>query len=974
MLTAMKHWFGQKAAKASRRPRRHGADRRFNTRKVRLQLETLECREVPAVITVGADQVVRTVTDHVLGANLISFDAELGTDRTLQVVRDAGLRLFRLSDGSGAELFHFNDPPAFNGASTANVLATLVANAGGEGVVTVNYGGGSPQEGAAYLAYLNGSPDDPTVIGPGPQYSDAVGGYVTKDWRTAGFWAGLRAAAPVAGDPDGLNFLRIGRAQPFGFKYFEVGNEQYFGSAIDHHAVPHDPATYVQFAAQFSALAKRIDPNVSVGLDVASPSANFTDWNQRVLQASHDQNFTPGFLSDHNYQYDTGNESDSALLLHNGIDPLVWNWTAREQAFRTLLQNTLGDQAAGVELLATEFNSAAAASGDDLSKQTTSLVNGLFAADAIGGILQSGYDGAVFWNLRNTYYNDPNPGGNGRPDDPNLYGWRRGGDYGLLGAVNVGGNFHADGVAPYTGPYIAYPTYFAEQLVSKAVHDGDTVVSANSDSPLVSAYAVRQQNGHLALLVINKSPTDDRSETIDLSGFTGNGQATLWQYGKDQDNAQRDSADGAASLLRADLDVNVNGGQFSFTFPSYSMTVLDLTPADQGQLAAPAVTGVTPGSGPTAGGTVVTITGGNFTGATAVAFGGVAAATFTVNSASQITATAPAHAAGTVDVTVRTAAGTSAQVAADQFTYNPPAPPTGPTVTGITPASGSTAGGTVVAVSGTNFVAVALVSFGDVSTSEFTIVSPTRITVRAPAHAAGAVDVTVTTIDGTSAAVAGDRFTYTQSAPQLTPTQRFVNQAYLDLLGRAADASGLAYFSGQLDRGSLSRFQVASILTATDEYRAKAVNDTYRALLGRDADPGALAALVPFLANGGTTEQVRIFLLGSQEYFARAGGTNDAFLTALYRDTVGRAVDDGGRAFWNGQLAAGASRFTAAIVLATSDEGRGFRVNGLFRQYLGRGNDPGANMAIGRFVGQGLLGEETLVDYLVSSDEYAGRL
>jgi hypothetical protein len=121
-------------------------------------------------------------------------------------------------------------------------------------------------------------------------------------------------------------------------------------------------------------------------------------------------------------------------------------------------------------------------------------------------------------------------------------------------------------------------------------------------------------------------------------------------------------------------------------------------------------------------------------------------------------------------------------------------------------------------------------------------------------------------------------------------------------------------------------------------------------------------------------EQVRIFLLGSQEYFARAGGTNDAFLTALYRDTVGRAVDDGGRAFWNAQLAAGASRFTAAIVLATSDEGRGSRVDGLFRQYLGRAGAPGANVAIGRFVGQGLLREETLVDYLVSSDEYAGRL
>ena len=63
-------------------------------------------------------------------------------------------------------------------------------------------------------------------------------------------------------------------------------------------------------------------------------------------------------------------------------------------------------------------------------------------------------------------------------------------------------------------------------------------------------------------------------------------------------------------------------------------------------ITAPTVTGVNPANGPTAGGTGVTITGTNLTAATAVSFGGTAATTFTVNSATQITATAPAHAAG----------------------------------------------------------------------------------------------------------------------------------------------------------------------------------------------------------------------------------------------------------------------------------------------------------------------------------------
>ena len=81
----------------------------------------------------------------------------------------------------------------------------------------------------------------------------------------------------------------------------------------------------------------------------------------------------------------------------------------------------------------------------------------------------------------------------------------------------------------------------------------------------------------------------------------------------------------------------------------------------------PTISSISPTSGPTVGGTSVTINGTNFTGATAVSFGATAAM-FTVNSATQITASAPAG-TGTVDIRVTTAGGTSATSAADQFTY-----------------------------------------------------------------------------------------------------------------------------------------------------------------------------------------------------------------------------------------------------------------------------------------------------------------
>jgi len=85
----------------------------------------------------------------------------------------------------------------------------------------------------------------------------------------------------------------------------------------------------------------------------------------------------------------------------------------------------------------------------------------------------------------------------------------------------------------------------------------------------------------------------------------------------------------------------------------------------------PTVTAVAPTSGPTAGGTTVTITGTGFTGATKVAFGPVAATGFTVVSDTKIIAVAPAQAAGTRAVTVTTSGATNAPAAGDLFSYKP---------------------------------------------------------------------------------------------------------------------------------------------------------------------------------------------------------------------------------------------------------------------------------------------------------------
>jgi hypothetical protein len=180
---------------------------------------------------------------------------------------------------------------------------------------------------------------------------------------------------------------------------------------------------------------------------------------------------------------------------------------------------------------------------------------------------------------------------------------------------------------------------------------------------------------------------------------------------------------------------------------------------------APAVTGITPTSGPNTGGTAVTVTGANFIGVSGVNFGGNAATTFTVNSATSITATAPPG-TGAIDVTVTSGARTSATIAADQFTYitGPPPPPPAPVVTGINPTSGPSSGGTSVTITGTNLGGATAVNFG-ASLATITANTSTSVTATAPAGTS-TVDVLVTTGGGTSAASAADTYSYVAGPPQ----------------------------------------------------------------------------------------------------------------------------------------------------------------------------------------------------------------
>lgn len=156
----------------------------------------------------------------------------------------------------------------------------------------------------------------------------------------------------------------------------------------------------------------------------------------------------------------------------------------------------------------------------------------------------------------------------------------------------------------------------------------------------------------------------------------------------------------------------------------------------------PVVLDVSPASGPTAGGSTVTITGRGLAATTSLQFGG-STVTPTVVSDSELTVVTPAAAAGTVSLVVSGRGGTATAT----FTFVGP-----PDVTGFSPASGSTDGGTIVDLTGTALSTTTGVTFSGVPATSFAVLSDTRIAAVTPAHALGPVTVAVTTTGGSDTA------------------------------------------------------------------------------------------------------------------------------------------------------------------------------------------------------------------------------
>ncbi|WP_327419644.1 IPT/TIG domain-containing protein [Streptomyces sp. NBC_01233] len=213
---------------------------------------------------------------------------------------------------------------------------------------------------------------------------------------------------------------------------------------------------------------------------------------------------------------------------------------------------------------------------------------------------------------------------------------------------------------------------------------------------------------------------------------------------------------------------------------------------------------ISPNQGSTGGGTLVTITGTNLSGTTAVKFGSKPATSITNVSPTQVTAVSPSG-TGTAGVTVTTPGGTSGPV---PFFYVG-----APFKSSLGTTSGPLVGGNTITINGVGMSTANTVSFGGVTATP-TVVSDTELSVTVPAGVtAGPVGVTVTTAGGSNN---GLSYTYVDVptvatvAPSSGPTSGGTG---VTITGTNLDATGSVTFDGAVAPFSVVNSTTLSVVT-----------------------------------------------------------------------------------------------------------------------------------------------------------------
>ena len=310
----------------------------------------------------------------------------------------------------------------------------------------------------------------------------------------------------------------------YGVKYWEIGNEVYgngyYGNGweTDDHASK-SPATYAQNVIQYASAMKAVDPSIKIGAVVTLPgnwpdsvvgSGDDGDWNKIVLSAA---GSAIDFVIVHWYPSPA---SPAGML---GEPAQVAGELAQ---LRQEIDQYAGPEGPRIQIAMTEVNS-----GVD----TTTQPDALFGADTYMTALENGIFTVNWWDTHNGATSI-----SVAPDGATDYD-----DWGVLSSATCVGSTCEP---PLNTPF---PTYFAIAMLSKLGLPGDVMVGAGTDNQLVAAHAVRNADGDLSVMLVNKDPTSSYQVSLHYAGFTPAAASPIvYSYG-DEGSAITSATQGTAS-------------------------------------------------------------------------------------------------------------------------------------------------------------------------------------------------------------------------------------------------------------------------------------------------------------------------------------------------------------------------------------------------------------------------------------------
>ena len=196
----------------------------------------------------------------------------------------------------------------------------------------------------------------------------------------------------------------------------------------------------------------------------------------------------------------------------------------------------------------------------------------------------------------------------------------------------------------------------------------------------------------------------------------------------------------------------------------------------------------------------------------------------------------------------------------------------------------------------------------------------------------------------------------------------FVKQLYADVLGRSPNRLEAAQWVALLENGG-ARIQVAAAGTASQEYRKLMIDGVYMDYLKRSPAPDELAFWLASLQQGASDDQFRAQLLGSDEFYGRAGATDESFLNELYQDVLGTAIDRSASAYFIQLLSQGTPRPTLALMVLTSIAAEQHKVEQWSLRYLRTNADMNVLAAYATAMKAGAT-DEQIIGLILGSDAY----